>query len=109
MTRLAAPRAPPSAPPGAPPRRPSQEARPVAAPHRRAQYRGVRRRRRVAGLVVLAIVALVTLLLTAFGARKPSTVQRQIGPAPANRLLPSGPPSPQVVALDAALRIQLPI
>jgi hypothetical protein len=88
---------------------PSQEARTIAARHRRAQHRAIRRRRRVAGLIVLAIVALVTLLLTAFGAGKPSAVQQQTGPAPANRLLPSGPPSPQVVALEGALRIQLPI
>ena len=88
---------------------PSQEARTIAARHRRAQHRAIRRRRRLAGLVVLASVALVVLLLTAFGAGKPSTAQRQTGPAPANRLLPSGPPSPQVVALEGALRIQLPI
>jgi hypothetical protein len=62
----------------------------------------------MAGLVVLAIVALVTLLLTAFGTGKQAVVQG-LGPAPANRLLPSGPPSPQVVALEGALRIQLPV
>src|SRR5262249_58632739 len=61
------------------------------------------------GLVVFAIVALVTLLLTAFGTGKQSAVGQRLGPAPANRLLPSGPPSPQVVALEGALRIQLPI
>src|SRR5205814_50929 len=59
--------------------------------------------------VVLAIVALITLLLTAFGTGKQTTSHVGIGPAPANRLLPSGPPSPQVVALEGALRIQLPI
>lgn len=88
---------------------PREEARTIAARHRRAQHRAVRRRRRVAGLVVLAIVALVMLLLTAFGAGKRDAGQQRIGPAPANRLLPSGPPSPQVVALEGALRIQLPI
>jgi hypothetical protein len=62
----------------------------------------------VAGLVVLASVALVTLLLTAFGTGK-QAAHRSIGPAPANRLLPSGPPSPEVVALEGALRIQLPV
>jgi hypothetical protein len=56
---------------------------------------------------VLAIVALVTLLLTAFGTGK--TTQHAAGPAPSNRLLPSGPPSPQVIALEGALRIQLPV
>jgi len=88
---------------------PREEARTIAARHRRAQHRAIRRRRRVAGLVVLAIVALVTLLLTAFGTGKQSAVGQRLGPAPANRLLPSGPPSPQVVALEGALRIQLPI
>ena len=63
----------------------------------------------MAGLVVLAIVALITLLLTAFGTGKPAETQHSNGPAPANRLLPSGPPSPQVIALEGALRIQLPI
>ena len=58
--------------------------------------------------MVLAIVAVVTLLLTAFGAGK-STTHQAISPAPANRLLPSGPPSPQVIALEGALRIQLPV
>jgi hypothetical protein len=63
----------------------------------------------VAGLVVLAIVVLITLLLTAFGTGTQTSKQGRIGPAPANRLLPSGPPSPQVVALEGALRIQLPV
>ena len=63
----------------------------------------------MAGFVVLAIVALITLLLTAFGTGKPTATKTSVGPAPANRLLPAGPPSPQVVALEGALRIQLPI
>ena len=81
----------------------------MAARNRRAHHQAVRRRRRVAGLVVLATVALITLLLTAFGTGKPGTTQSSTGPAPANRLLPSGPPSPQVVALEGALRMQLPV
>ncbi|TMM24867.1 MAG: hypothetical protein E6F94_09030 [Actinobacteria bacterium] len=88
---------------------PRDGGRTIAARHGRAHHQAVRRRRRVAGLVVLAIVALVTLLLTAFGAGKSPARQTTVGPAPANRLLPSGPPSPQVVALEGALRIQLPI
>jgi hypothetical protein len=76
---------------------------------RRAQARAVQRRRRVAGLVVLSCIALVVLLLSAFGSTKPAAVRQALTPAPANRLLPSGPPSPQVVALEGALRIQLPI
>jgi hypothetical protein len=63
----------------------------------------------VAGLVVLSIVVLITLLLTAFGTGKSATNEGAPTPAPANRLLPAGPPSPQVIALEGALRIQLPI
>jgi hypothetical protein len=58
---------------------------------------------------VLAIFALVMLLLTAFGSGNAGPVQQAVGPAPANRLLPSGPPSPMVVALEGSLRIQLPV
>jgi hypothetical protein len=63
----------------------------------------------VAGLVVLASVMLIVLLLTAFGSGGSTANESRIGPAPVNRLLPSGPPSPQVVALEGALRIQLPV
>ncbi len=58
--------------------------------------------------MVLGVVLLVTLLLTAFGSGHPRTVQAA-APAPAQRLLPAGPPSPQVVALQGSLRIQLPV
>jgi hypothetical protein len=81
----------------------------MAAQRRRAQHHAIRRRRRMAGLVMLAIVAFVTLLLSAFGSGRPATAQQSLGPAPANRLLPAGPPSPQVVALEGSLRIQLPV
>jgi hypothetical protein len=63
----------------------------------------------VAGFVVLAIVTVIVLLLTAFGTGKQTTNEGALSPAPANRLLPAGPPSPQVIALEGALRIQLPI
>jgi hypothetical protein len=76
---------------------------------RRAHARAVRRRRRVAGLVVLACIAFVVLLLSAFGSGRPAASRQALKPAPALRLLPSGPPSPQVVALEGALRIQLPV
>lgn len=66
-----------------------------------------RRARRIAALVVVASVALVTLLLTAFGSG--ASQETITGPAPAGRLLPSGPPQPQVVAMLGSLRIQLPI
>jgi hypothetical protein len=50
----------------------------------------------------------VILLLSAFGgggAHAPAAP----APAPANRLLPAGPPRPQVIALVGALRIRTPI
>lgn len=54
------------------------------------------------------MVLIVTLLLTAFGTARPTPVRAAV-PAPAVRLLPAGPPSPQVVALQGSLRIQLPV
>jgi hypothetical protein len=62
----------------------------------------------VVGLLLLAAVVLITLLLTAFGSAHPSPVATT-APAPAARLLPSGPPRPQVVAMQGALRLDLPI
>lgn len=58
------------------------------------------------GLAVAA--ALVALVVTAFGPSTP-TVVATTAPAPAQRLLPAGPPRPQVVALHGTLRIQLPV
>src|ERR671923_622529 len=88
------------------------EAPPLAArtrDRRRDDARAkVRRARRMAALVLVAVVSLVTLVLTAFGTGAPQTVSFT-GPAPANRLLPAGPPRPQVVAMQDSLRIQAPI
>jgi murein DD-endopeptidase MepM/ murein hydrolase activator NlpD len=67
-----------------------------------------RRARRTAALVIVACGCLVALLLTAFGAAKRPAVTIT-GPAPADRLLPAGPPRPQIVAMQDSLRIQLPI
>jgi len=75
---------------------------------RRGEAAAARRKRRLVGLALLAAVALITLLLTAFGSGGSSTV-RTTSPAPATRLLPAGPPRPQVVALVSGLRLQLPI
>jgi murein DD-endopeptidase MepM/ murein hydrolase activator NlpD len=86
-----------------PPRAPGQARRTLKA---RAVAR--RRQRRIAGLVAASTAALITLLLTAFGSGSPST-QVTSTPAPADRLLPAGPPRPQVVALRGSLRLQLPI
>ena len=77
---------------------------------RRARKRraaGHQRARRVALLVLASAAVGITLLLTAFGSSgsKPALT----APAPANRLLPTGPPRPQIVALRDTLRIQLPV
>ncbi len=68
----------------------------------------VRHTRRTAALLVAGCVSLVLLLLTAFGTGG-ATARETHGPAPADRLLPAGPPRAQVVALQDALRLQLPI
>jgi hypothetical protein len=67
-----------------------------------------RRARRTAALVVVACGCLIALLLTAFG-RGGETTVTITGPAPASRLLPAGPPRPQIVATQDTLRIQLPV
>jgi murein DD-endopeptidase MepM/ murein hydrolase activator NlpD len=67
-----------------------------------------RRARRTAALVIVACGCLVALLLTAFGAADRPAVTIT-GPAPADRLLPAGPPRPGIVAMQDSLRIQLPI
>jgi hypothetical protein len=63
----------------------------------------------LAGLVLLASVALITLLLTAFGSPGGSAPVRTAAPAPATRLLPAAPPRPQVVALQGSIRLMLPV
>jgi hypothetical protein len=74
---------------------------------RRRRAAGNHRARRIAALVVASAAIGVTLLLTAFG---PSDSRPAVaGPAPAQRLLPTGPPRPQIVALRDTLRIQLPV
>jgi hypothetical protein len=84
-----------------PPRPPGQALR------LRRQRRPAHRVRRFAGLGLLASVLVATALLTAFGSGSSRTVQGVL--APSKRLLPSGPPKPQIVAFQGALRIQLPI
>jgi len=78
------------------------------ARRRRAETAAARRKRRLAGLILLASVALITLLLTAFGSGGNRAVQTA-APAPATRLLPAGPPRPQVVALEGSIRLLLPV
>ena len=57
-------------------------------------------------LVVVVAIGLVTLLLSAFGGSG-SPVQQ--APASATRLLPAGPPQPEIVARLSSLHLQLPI
>ncbi len=64
--------------------------------------------RRLALLLVVTAAMVVTISLAAFGPGDNASYQAA-PPAQASRLLPSGPPSPQVVALGGQLRIQLPI
>ena len=74
----------------------------------RRERRAARRAQRVAILALVGVVSAITLLLTAFGTSTPARVV-STAPAPAQRLLPTGPPEPQIVALQGALRLQLPI
>ena len=66
-----------------------------------------RRLRRLAVLIVVVAIGLVTLLLSAFGGS--GTPVQQAAPASATRLLPSGPPQPEIVARLGALHVQLPV
>jgi murein DD-endopeptidase MepM/ murein hydrolase activator NlpD len=78
-----------------------------ASTTRRRQLERERRLRRLALFVALAIVAVVTLLVSAFGGSdRPAAAP---APASASRLLPAGPPQPEIVARLGALHLQLPI
>jgi hypothetical protein len=86
---------------------PSPKAVEQARRARRRRAAGHQRARRVALLVLASVAIGITLLLTAFGsgASNPALT----APAPAQRLLPTGPPRPQVVAHRDTLRIQMPV
>jgi hypothetical protein len=75
---------------------------------RRRQADREARRRQLAVVVVIAIVAVAMLLVTAFGGGDhPATALS--APASASRLLPAGPPTPQVIARIGVLHLQLPV
>jgi len=78
-----------------------------AVPRGRREQQAVHRRR-LAVLIAISVVALATLLVTAFGGGEPATVAVTPPASPA-RLLPAGPPTPLVIARLGALRIQLPV
>src|SRR5581483_8423534 len=87
-----------------PPPAHSVRARPRRSRHEQQDVR----RRRLAVLIAIAVVALGTLLVTAFGGGDhPSALVTP--PASATRLLPSGPPIPKVLARVGALDIKLPV
>jgi hypothetical protein len=89
--------------PGMPPPVTNRRARTT----RRRHLERERRLRRLAVLIAIALVVLVTLLLSAFGGSgKPAAAP---APASASRLLPAGPPQPEVIARVGTLHIQLPI
>jgi len=77
-----------------------------ARTHRRHLERE-RRVRRLAVLLAILLVALVTLLVSAFG-NGGKAVQAP-APASAARLLPAGPPTPEIVARLGSLHLQLPV
>src|SRR5207248_6906891 len=85
---------------------PAQSGRAVPLRSRREQQDA--RRRRLAVLIAVAVVALGTLLVTAFGGGEhPSALVSP--PASASRLLPAGRPAPKVLARIGALNIKLPV
>jgi hypothetical protein len=101
--RLKAPRRSATVRPMSPP---AHSGRAVPLRSRREQQDA--RRRRLAVLIAIAVVALGTLLVTAFGGGEhPSALVPP--PASATRLLPAGPPSLKPLARIGALRIQLPV
>ena len=66
------------------------------------------RRRQLAVLIVIALVALALLLVTAFaGGGHPAVALS--APASATRLLPAGPPKPEILARVGTLSLQLPV
>jgi hypothetical protein len=73
---------------------------------RREQQRAARRARRFAGLALISVILVVSLLLTAFGSGASRTVQTVavIGKLP----VPTRP-APQIIAVRDTLRLQLPI
>jgi hypothetical protein len=91
------------------PRMPPPRAHGQARRTLKARAAARRRARRIAALIAVSIALFVTFLLTAFGSGSPSPAA-STRPAPATRLLPTGQPRPQVVALRGPeLRLQLPV
>jgi hypothetical protein len=82
---------------------PGRSAQRRTQPRRRPVRRGGRR----ALLVVVALGCLFVVLLAAFGSSPAASPVPT--PASSSRLLPSGPPRPQVLSVQETLRLQLPV
>jgi hypothetical protein len=74
---------------------------------RARRRRTQRRARQVAVLGFLAVLAVVTLLLTAFGSSPPKAVDRPLRPATAQAA--AGPPQPRALATVGNLQLVVPI
>jgi hypothetical protein len=84
--------------------RPQAQVAARAADRQRARSRSTRVRR--LGVLALALAIVLPILILVFDSAEPTTPV----PVPqAERLLPGGPPAPQVVAVEGSLRISLPI
>jgi hypothetical protein len=68
-----------------------------------------RRIRRIVGLLFLATVLLLTLILTAFGTGQQRMSSTPSGTSPSSRLIPTGPPRAEIVAMQGSLPLQLPV
>ena len=79
-----------------------------AARLRRRQSVIEARRRQLAVVIALAVVAAAILFVTAFGSSDHPAIAPS-APASATRLLPVGPPTPQVIARVGTLHLQLPV
>ena len=75
---------------------------------RRSRAEREARRRQLAVVIVIAIVAATMLLVTAFGSSD-HPASALVAPASASRLLPAGPPAPEVIARIGTLHLQLPV
>jgi hypothetical protein len=85
---------------------PMPRPRPPGASSRARSRRAARRVRRLAVLTIVTSLAVVTLVLTAFGSSTPASV---VVPALPSRLMPDTPPQAQIVALHGPIRVQLPV
>ena len=84
---------------------PSRKVRRASLRHRE---RRAQRLRRAAALLLIVAIVVVTLTLTAFGSAPPQR-RASVATRPPATLVSVGPPRQQVIALQGALRLQLPV